>query len=134
MNFRLNELTTADPKVLEALGGVGVATTDKLLASAKTPDERKALAEKAGIDEAKVLAMANRADLARIKGIGPVYSDLLEHGGVDTVLELSRRVPANLHAKLVEASATHHTQRVPRPDEVEGWVNQAKQLPAALKY
>ena len=58
-----------------------------------------------------MLELVNRADLARIKGIGEVYSNLLENAGVDTVLELSKRVPANLHAKLVEQTQTGDARR-----------------------
>lgn len=134
MNFRLTELKTADVKQVEALAQAGVASTDKLLAMAATPDGRKELAQKSGLDVAHILHLANRADLSRIKGIGPIFSDLLEYSGVDTVLELSRRVPANLHEKLVKMSETHHTQRVPRPDEVESWVTQAKSLSPVMKY
>ena len=54
---------------------------------------RKALASKLGIDERALLELGNRADLARIKGVGAVYSDLLEFAGVDTVAELAKRVP-----------------------------------------
>jgi predicted flap endonuclease-1-like 5' DNA nuclease len=134
MNFRLNTLKNADGKLIDALAGAGVASTEKLLATAATPEGRKELAAQIGVDESKVLNLTNRADLARIKGVGPVFSDLLEYSGVDTVLELSRRVPANLHAKMVEMAETHHTERVPRPDEVESWVSQAKELPARMKY
>ncbi len=134
MNFRLSALKSADAKQIESLSKAGVSTTDKLLAMASSPDDRKTLAEKSGLDLANVLEFANRADLSRVKGIGPVFSDLLEYAGVDTVLELSKRVPANLHAKLTEMGATHHTKRTPRPDEVESWVSQAKSMPAKLKY
>ena len=46
--------------------------------------------------------MANRADLARVRGVGGVFSDLLEHAGVDTVREFAIRRPDNLYANLVE--------------------------------
>jgi hypothetical protein len=46
----------------------------------------------------------NFADLYRIKGVASEYSQLLEVAGVDTVVELSNRVPANLHKKLVETN------------------------------
>ena len=79
--------------------------------------------------------MANRADLARIKGISGVYSDLMEQAGVDTVKELAKRRPDNLLQKLTETNdAAKLTQRQPTAAMVEDWVTQAKALPAMLTY
>ena len=101
-------------------------TLDKLLAAAATPADRKALAAKLGVDEKEVLELANRADLARIKGVGKVYSDLLEWAGVDTVAELAQRNPDNLFEKIVSAANEHFVQRLPRSQDVADWVAQAK--------
>lgn len=46
------------------------------------------MADCAGVAVEAMLELANRADLARIKGIAGVYSDLLEEAGVDTIKEL----------------------------------------------
>jgi len=55
--------------------------------------------KKTGIEHKLILKWVNRADLYRIKGVGSEYSDLLEVAGVDTVVELAKRMPDNLHAK-----------------------------------
>jgi predicted flap endonuclease-1-like 5' DNA nuclease len=81
------------------------------------------------------LELANRADLARVKGVSGVYSDLLESAGVDTVKELATRRPDNLHAKLLEINEKEKlTERVPTAAAVESWIGQAKELPKILKY
>ncbi len=82
----------------------GYDHSDQVLEAAKTPMARKELAKATGVKEAEILELANRADLARIKGIGEVFADLLESAGVDTVKELAHRAPANLHARLVEVN------------------------------
>jgi len=88
-----------------------------------------------GINEKSILKFANMADLMRIKGIGEEYSELLEASGVDTVPELSHRVPSNLVSKMQEINAERKlTRRVPVLSEVEKWVAQAKELPRALEY
>jgi len=46
----------------------------------------------------------NRADLARVKGVGSEYADLLENSGVDTVPELAQRNPSNLYHKMIEVN------------------------------
>ncbi len=106
-----------------------------LLARGKTPQERAALAAEMGVDTSTVLEWLNRLDLERVKGIGPVYANLLEQAGVDTVKELAQRNPANLQAKLEEVNATAGlTERVPTEAEVTEWINQAKDMPRGLEY
>jgi predicted flap endonuclease-1-like 5' DNA nuclease len=82
-----------------------------------------------------VLELANRADLARIRGIAGVFGDLLEHAGVDTVRELATRNPDNLHAALVETNEREHVAgRLPNAAMVADWVAQAKELPPGIEY
>jgi hypothetical protein len=85
--------------------------------------------------EPTILELANRADLARIKGIAGVYSDLLEEAGVDTVKELKGRVPENLHAKLLEVNAQKMlTPQPPAPKTVKNWVSLARRRRKFLQY
>ena len=113
----------------------GITNTDLYLAAASTPAGRKELVQATGADAKAILELANRADLARVKGIGGVFADLLEASGVDTVKELAGRVPANLHAKLTEVNAAKKlSSRTPRLEDVQQWVAEAKQLPKTLEY
>jgi len=123
------------PVYKKKLKAVGIATTEKLLEVGGTPKGRKDLAEKAGIDETLILEWVNLSDLFRIKGVGSEYSDLLEEAGVDTVVELSKRVPANLFAKMVEVNAAKKlVRKMPVEKQVADWVNQAKKLPRLVSY
>jgi predicted flap endonuclease-1-like 5' DNA nuclease len=113
----------------------GLKDSEQFLAAVKTPKQRAELAKALAADEKAILELANRADLARIKGIGEVFADLLEQGGVDTVKELARRVPENLHATLIELNqAKKISGRQPTLDMVKDWVAQAKDLPKLLEY
>ena len=135
MSLTLGELKGINDTLANLLKAQGLIDSDTLLEAARTLKGRKELAEAIGIDKATILELANRADLARVKGIGRVYSDLMEEAGVDTVKELSKRVPENLHAKLVEINTVRQlTQRPPSVDQVAGFVEQAKGLPAMLEY
>ena len=40
------------------------------------------------------------------------YSDLLEESGVDTIVELAKRIPDNLHAKMHEVNEKKTCQQV----------------------
>lgn len=64
-------------------------------------------------------------DLARIKGIGPKYAEMLKSIGVDSVKELRHRKPANLK----EMIETRHGHVIGLSvAECEEWINQAKAL------
>ncbi len=117
------------------LEAIGITTQEQLLAAAATPAGRDTIAAKASLTRNQVLEWANRADLARVRGIGEEYADLLEAAGVDTVPELAQRNAANLHARLVEVNEEKILVRVlPSADAVAQWVAEAKALPRALQY
>jgi len=117
------------------LKAIGVATTDKLLELGATPKGRKELAEKTGIGEALILEWVNHSDLYRIKGVGSEYSDLLEEAGVDTIVELSKRVAKNLYEKMVEVNAAKKlVRKLPVEKQVADWIEQAKKLPRKVSY
>ncbi|WP_294343447.1 DUF4332 domain-containing protein [Prosthecochloris sp.] len=117
------------------LENAGVPTQSELLKQGCDRKGRKALAEKTGIDEHKILQWVNRADLSRVKGIGSEYSDLLEEAGVDTVPELAQRNAANLHVKMVEVNESKNlVRKIPTEKQVSDWVSQAKELPRVINY
>ena len=113
----------------------GIMTTDGLLSSGSTPTGRKQLAERTGIPEKLILEWVNLADLLRINGVGQEYSDLLEDAGVDTVVELARRNPDNLHEKILEVNKTKRlVRKAPSLNQIKDWIEQAKKLPRKVEY
>jgi predicted flap endonuclease-1-like 5' DNA nuclease len=117
------------------LQAVGVKTVDSLLDWGASPKGRKDIATRTGIDESRILKWVNLADLYRVKGIGSEYSELLEAAGVDTIVELSTRVGANLHAKMEELNATKKlVRKLPTQAQVEDWITQAKALKRIVSY
>lgn len=119
----------------EKLTKAGVTTVESLLEKGASRTGRKNLAEASGLDESKILNWVNKADLFRIKGIGPQFSELLEAAGVDTVKELRNRNAENLHSKLVEVKAAKKlTRAVPALKQVAKFVEQAKNLPPIVTY
>ena len=94
-NYKVIEVEGIGPVMAGKLNDAGINMTDQLLQACKTKANRKALAEKSGIDEAKILKFANMVDLFRIKGVGSEYAELLEAAGVDTVKELATRKAEN---------------------------------------
>ncbi|NTV60813.1 MAG: DUF4332 domain-containing protein [Chlorobiaceae bacterium] len=143
VSVRQTSPAASDVEVFEGIGEehaaklvrAGVKSFDNLLDRGKDRSGRKELAGSTGIAEEEVLTLVNRADLARVKGIGSAYSGLLETAGVDTVPELAQRNPANLHAKMQEVNGEKHlVNQLPSLEQVNSWVEQAKQLPRVINY
>jgi len=135
MTTAVKDLRGASDTIVAKLKEKGITDNDRLLEAAASPTQRKELATYCSCQSKDILELANRADLARIKGISGVYSDLLEKSGVDTVKELATRRPDNLYAKIVETNTKETlTERPPTPTAVEDWIEQARALPKVLSY
>ena len=118
-------------KLVEA----GIETVEALLEKCAKPAGRKQLAEATDNSPKLILTWANHADLMRINGVGPQFSELLEAAGVDTVKEFRHRVAENLQPKLEEINEQKHlVGRVPALVEVERMIAQAKELPPVMEY
>lgn len=121
--------------VAEQLASAGIYTVEALLRAGADPKTREDLAERSGIDGQKLLVYINMADLFRIKGIGTQYAELVKAAGVDTVVELSHRKPANLLSKMVDVNAEKKlVRKLPTEKMVLEWVAQAKALPRKISY
>lgn len=135
MGLGIKDIEGIGPSYAEKLLAVDIKTSDDLLEKGRTSKDRKNLAETTGISPKLILEWVNLADLVRVKGIGEEYSDLLEEAGVDTVVELSKRVPENLQKKMEEVNEEKHLcRRTPTLKEVENWKAQALELPRAVEY
>jgi predicted flap endonuclease-1-like 5' DNA nuclease len=133
--FNIIDIEGIGPVYSEKLHAIKLYNTSDLLKAGSTPRGRRELAEKTGISPELILEWVNLSDLFRIKGIGEEYSDLLEEAGVDTVVELSHRNAANLHAKILEVNEAKKLVRRPPPlASVESWINEAKTLPRVIEY
>lgn len=101
----------------------GITDSDQFLNAVRTPQQRRDLSKGLGVTNNTVLELANRADLARVVGIGQIYSNLLENAGVDTVKEMANRVPEKLHATLARHNLKRRPKgRAPAMKEVTHWV------------
>jgi predicted flap endonuclease-1-like 5' DNA nuclease len=135
MSYPITDIEGIEPDVACVLKSVGIRTTEKLLEAAKNPKGRKALAEKTGFEEKRILCWANKADKMRIKGIGEEYAELLQAAGVDTVKELKYRNPCNLAKAMALANKKRKLVRLlPSDKAVLRWIEHAKKLPLKITY
>lgn len=135
MNYKIIDVEGIGEVYAKKLIDAGINTVEELLEKCANPAGRKDLAEKADISEKLILTWTNHADLMRIDGVGPQFSELLEAAGVDTVKEFKHRLAENLQPKLEEVNAQKHlVDRVPALKEIEKMIAQAKELPAVMEY
>lgn len=135
MNYKVIDIEGVGEAYAAKLNQAGIETVAELLERCRTPKGRDNLSDETGIAHALILKWANHADLFRLKGVGPQFSELLEAAGVDTVKELRHRNAESLEKKLLEVNeAKHLTRRVPSLSEVEKMIEEAKELEPVLTY
>lgn len=134
--MRIDEVEGIGPAYAAKLEKAGVSSTDDLLDQGAKPSGRARIASDSGIDGDLILEWVNHVDLMRIKGVGSEYSDLLEAAGVDSPAELARRNAGNLATTFQELDAARPdmVRRVPSETEIQGWIDQSKDLPKVVEH
>ena len=135
MSYSLSAIAGIGPAMTARLKALGIRTSEKLLEAAKTPKDRKNLAERLGVDDQQVLRWANLTDRMRIKGVREPYAELLKDAGVDTVKELKYRNPGRLAERMASANSKHkRVQLLPSEKRIGRWIEAAKRLEQKIKY
>jgi predicted flap endonuclease-1-like 5' DNA nuclease len=130
MSLHVSKLRGISLDVRLKLKRQGVSYTHQLLREAGSAERCRRLAARSGIDEAALTRLVRRADLARIKGVGAIFADMLEMIGVDQVAVLAGQDSGDLHSRLHELNTAERlARRSPTPDEVQQWIAQARALP-----
>ena len=135
MDYKIIDIEGVGDVYAKKLTEAGINKVSELLDRCAAPKGRKELAKATGIQEKLILRWTNHADLFRVKGIGPQFSELLEASGVDTVKEFQHRNAENLEAKMKEVNEEKHlTKVVPSVKMLQSMIDQAKELPPVVTY
>ena len=135
VSLHLSKVRGASLQIRTRLKGHGVTNSRQLLRAAGPFRARVVLSGKTGIDMAALAYIVKRADMARIKGIGATFSDMLEVMGVDSVERLAAWAPDALHRTVFDFNrAERFARRAPTPEEVDDWVVQARNLPILIDH
>jgi predicted flap endonuclease-1-like 5' DNA nuclease len=133
MSLHVSKLRGISLDVRRKLKRQGISYTHQLLREAGSAEQRRQLAERSRIDEIALLRLVRRADLARVKGVGAIFADMLERVGVDQVAALAQQDPLDLRARLYQLNAVERlARRAPTPEEVQQWIAQARALPGLV--
>ena len=135
MSYGIEEIEGIGPSFAEKLMKAEIKTTEDLLKLCCDKSGRGKVAGTTSLSEGQLLKWANLADLMRISGIGPQYSELLEAAGVDTVKELRHRNAENLETKMGEVNEEKKlTRQVPKAKEIERWIATAKDTEPTITH
>jgi predicted flap endonuclease-1-like 5' DNA nuclease len=112
-----------------------ITTCNQLLAAAAGAEDREALARATKIAPEILTELVQRADMARVNGIGVVFGLMLEELGIHDVAKLAAQDPEALHEQLRQYNRSERlARRSPTPEEVADWVEQARRLPKLVTY
>lgn len=135
MARKVSDIEGIGPAFEAKLNEIGIKNVDQLLEKGGSAAGRKEIEEQTGIDHKRVLDWVGMADMFRVKGIASQFAELLKAAGVDTIKELRNRNAENLHKKLEEVNAEKKlTKAVPRLDQIEDFIGQAKELEPKVTY
>lgn len=129
MAYKIAEFKGVTGHVAEVFKSLGIADAEQLLLVLTDPAQRTALQNKLGVDDRFLREMGEQADLTRVKGIGPSYAELLTLAGVHSVADLRVANSTQLMNQLVKTSETFGVKRVPKPEEVMGWIEASQSTP-----
>lgn len=133
MAYKLADLGGVPESVVNSLHTAGYDDTEQLLLAAADSDDRPLLAADLGISDETLMTLLGRADLLRVPGVGPVYSELLIAAGINSMADLRTAGPG-LVDRLAKAAHALGVKARPTADEVAGWISAAHALPDAADW
>ena len=115
-------------KYAKKLNKAGVVKLQDLMILTKA--KIKELSVKTKISAKMIDKWQEHANLMRIDGIGPEYSDTLNQIGIDSIKELAKRAPQATFDKIIDfdKSKPNVIRKLPKLEEVKSWIAQAKKM------
>ena len=134
VSLHLSKVRGTNLQIRARLKGKGITNSRQLLEAAGAQQKRAALIGETLIDAATLAYITKRADLARVKGIGATFADMLEVLKIDTVARLAAWEIDELHQTLRDFNQTERfARRAPTLEEIASWVTQARRLPVIVE-
>ncbi|NNE08781.1 MAG: DUF4332 domain-containing protein [Gemmatimonadetes bacterium] len=129
MGYDILEVEGIGPDNACKLGEVEIRSTDDFLFRCGSKPARVNVSKRTGIAEKNLRRWANMADLMRINGIGPQYSELLEAAGVDSIHELRERQADRLAEMMKRANRKARLVRATPPVSlIVRWIQEAESM------
>jgi Domain of unknown function (DUF4332) len=130
MNFKMDDMRDMNQDHLSKLKAAGIESTDDMMRIWNDAALRASIVATTGIRDEQLVRLISIARMARMKGIGPKYAQLLVSAGVIGRRSLSTHTPETLLKRLVEVNGARKLAScVPTATEVETWFTQLKPAP-----
>ena len=126
--MKIIEIEGIGEKYAKILEKQGFANVEDLVPL--TWREVKELAEKTKISPKLIDKWQEQAELMKIKGVGPEYSEVLNRVGIDSIKELSYRTAQSTLDKIVEFDKKQPDviRKIPKVEDLTGWIKEANDL------
>ncbi len=132
----IEDIEGIGPAMAKKLAPLGIKSISDLREHGKTAAAREQIAAKSEIKSENIHKWAFAADFFRLNGMDGDQAELLVANGVKTVAAPAKQDGASLAKKLAagntDASGKSIAPRTPDAAEVNGWIAQAKGLPAVV--
>lgn len=131
----IGKLNGVSHEIRIALKLRSINTSRQLLAVAARHEDREALARAMRVPPTQLTTAVRRADMARIRGIGATFVEMLAELGIHDVAMLATQEPDVLHERLRQYNrSARFVRRPPNLEEIQDWIGQARRLPRPLSY
>ncbi|MBD3185873.1 DUF4332 domain-containing protein [Candidatus Bathyarchaeota archaeon] len=126
--MKIIDIEGIGPKYGEKLSKAGIDEVEDLIGLSK--DKLKEISKETGISVKLIDEWQEHADLMRLHGVGPEYSDLLNEIGIDSVKELAQRNPENTLKKIEEHDKEQPdtVRKIPSLESIKKWIEEAKKI------
>lgn len=130
MNYKMSDLKGINADQVAQLAKGGVENTDEMMRDWNDMAKRQGLATTTGLDLEQLGRLASLARVARLRGVGPRYAELLVTAGVRGRKSLATFTPESLVKHLGDVTAAKSLAgRVPTLVEVGAWFEEMKPAP-----
>ena len=127
MTYKMIDLKGIDENQVAQLRQGGVENTDEMMHLWNDPVRRLSLTTSTGLTDEQIIRLASMARVARLKGVGPKYANLLVTAGVRGRKSLATYTPETLVQRLGDVSAAKSLAGpLPTLVEVGAWFAELK--------
>ena len=125
MNYKMGDLKGIDTNQVAQLTKGGIENTDEMMRVWNDATKRQELTTASGLDEEQLKRLASLARVARLRGVGPKYAELLVTAGVRGRKSLATFTPESLVKHLQDVTAAKSLSGpVPTLTEAVAWFDQ----------
>ena len=119
--MKIEQLPGLEPRHTSRLQASGIRDCRHLLRACRLEERFADLVVRTELTPDTLHTIARRAELSRIRGVGPANLARLLDAGITSLADLARQEPAALQVKLLRASP-----HAPNLAVIEHWIQQAR--------